>query len=57
MVFPMSTLTEIESAVETLSLPEQEELLKHLAGKLAVRSGNTSTWPVLPPRMTRYNSR
>jgi putative addiction module component (TIGR02574 family) len=32
----MSTLAEIESAVESLSLAEQEKLLSHLAVKLGV---------------------
>ncbi len=30
----MSTLTEIEAAVETLSLKQQRKLLEHLAAKL-----------------------
>jgi hypothetical protein len=33
----MSTLTEIEAAVDRLSHPEQEILLEHLARKLGVR--------------------
>jgi hypothetical protein len=33
----MSTLTEIEAAVDRLSYPEQEILLEHVARKLGVR--------------------
>ena len=33
----MSTLTEIEAAVDRLPYPEQEILLEHLARKLGVR--------------------
>lgn len=39
----MSTLAEIESAVETLPLAEQEELLNRLMVKL---SGSTTDFPV-----------
>ena len=42
----MSTLTEIESAVETLPRPEQETLLRHLTHRLlapAERSGAGDT--------------
>lgn len=35
----MSTLTEIESAVEMLPRPEQETLLRHLAHKLSTPTG------------------
>jgi hypothetical protein len=34
----MSTLTEIEAAVDRLSHPEQEILLEHLTRKLGMRS-------------------
>jgi len=40
----MSTLAEIESAVDTLPLPEQEELLKRLAVKLG--ASGTEEFPV-----------
>jgi hypothetical protein len=57
--FPhMSTLTEIEAAVDRLSHPEQEILLEHLARKLGMRPPLTDeSWtqrerwletPVLP---------
>ena len=36
----MSTLAEIESAVEALPVAEQEKLLSHLAVKLGIRTKN-----------------
>ena len=44
---PMSTLAEIEEAVETLPRPEQEVLLRHLSSKL--RGPPAAGWPVPPP--------
>jgi hypothetical protein len=38
----MSTLTEIESAVDQLSREQQEVLLKHLSDKLSSRKGMSS---------------
>ena len=43
----MSTLTEIESAVDTLPRPDQEVLLRHLTAKL--RQTPRTGWPVPPP--------
>ena len=40
----MSTLPEIESAVENLTVSEQEELLDHLALKLGIK--HTDEFPV-----------
>ena len=43
----MSTLSEIENAVESLPREEQEELMRHLSAKL--RPQRLSVWPVPPP--------
>lgn len=51
----MSTLTEIEEAVETLPRPEQEVLLAHLSAKLRTAPG--AGWPVPPPDVSREEIR
>ena len=43
----MSTLAEIEEAIESLPTPQQEELLRHLSSKLRPRPAGG--WPVPPP--------
>jgi hypothetical protein len=49
-LFPgMSTLTEIEAAVETLPRREQEALLHHLSAKLRQPGSAVAQWPVPPP--------
>jgi hypothetical protein len=45
----MSTLTEIESAVETLPRREQETLLSRLSAKLRKPGIALAHWPVPPP--------
>ena len=47
----MSTLTEIEEAVETLPRPEQEVLLRRLSARL--RTASAPGWPVPPPDVPR----
>jgi len=44
----MSTLAEIESAVEALPLPQQEELFQHLAERLNSRVGTKRRLPLVP---------
>ena len=39
----MSTLAEIESAVDALSRPEQETLLQHLARRLSIGTPGSAT--------------
>jgi len=51
----MSTLAEIEQAVEALPRPEQEVFLRHLSAKLRPRS--VSGWPVTPPDVPREEIR
>ena len=58
----MSTLTEIESAVEALPRREQETLLRHLAVKLRAPAKVAATalrkrWPVAPPKVSKAESR
>jgi hypothetical protein len=48
----MTTLSEIEAAVETLPRQEQEVLLSHLSTKLRRRDSASSGWPVPPPNVT-----
>ena len=45
----MSTLTEIEAAVEALPAPQQEELLRHLAERLGKRQKPERSLPLVPP--------
>lgn len=45
----MSTLAEIEQALETLPRPEQEVLLRHLSERL--RAVPVRQWPVPPPNV------
>ena len=57
----MSTLTEIESAVEALPRREQETLLRHLSVMLRapVKAANTALrkrWPVPPPKVSKAES-
>ena len=57
----MSTLTEIENAVATLSRREQQILLQHLSAKLQVRAvaagtGRRRRWPVPPPKVSKTES-
>jgi len=57
----MSTLTEIENAVATLSRREQQTLLQHLSPKLQVRTvasgmGRRKRWPVPPPKVSKTES-
>lgn len=47
----VSTLAEIEQAVETLPRPEQEVLLRHLTERL--RAAPAGQWPVPPPNVPR----
>jgi hypothetical protein len=62
-LFPgMSTLQEIEAAVEALPPAERKALLRHLTAK--VRSpvrravgGKASRWPVAPPKVSKAESR
>ena len=60
----MSTLAEIEDTVAALSRREQEVLLRRLAAKLQSRSrsqgageSEKKTWPVLPPKVSKSESR
>jgi hypothetical protein len=57
----MSTLTEIENAVATLSRREQQTLLQHLSAKLQVRAVaagmvRRKRWPVPPPKVSKTES-
>ena len=57
----MSTLTEIENAVATLSRCEQQTLLQHLSAKLRMRAAPASAerrkrWPVPPPKISKTES-
>jgi len=57
----MSTLTEIENAVATLSQREQQKLLRHLTAKLHGRAGTAGVgrrkrWPVPPPKISKTES-
>ena len=47
----MSTLAEIEEAVEALPLPEQEVLLRHLSAR--IRRAPLRSMPVPPPEVPR----
>lgn len=48
--FPaMSTLAEIESAVDALPPPQQEQLLRHLTERLRERVEPGCRLPVVPP--------
>jgi transcriptional regulator with AAA-type ATPase domain len=44
----MSTLAEIEIAVDALPPPQQEELLRHLAERLGKRGEPKSRLPLVP---------
>jgi hypothetical protein len=55
MLVGMSTLTEIEVAVDALPRPEQEILLHRLSEKL--RPVARGTWPVPPPDVPREEIR
>jgi hypothetical protein len=44
----VSTLAEIESAVDALPLPQQEELFRHLAERLKVRPQAKRRLPLVP---------
>ncbi len=57
----MSTITEIENAVDALSQREQQTLLQHLTVKLhgragAVSAGRRKRWPVQPPKVSKVES-
>ena len=57
----MSTLSEIENAVDALSQREQKKLLQHLSAKLQVRAvaadtGRRKRWPVPPPKVSKTES-
>ena len=44
----MSTLTEIETAVDALPSPQQEELFRHLAERLKTRGEPKRRLPLVP---------
>ena len=44
----MSTLAEIEYAVDALPLPQQKERFQHLAERLNARDGAKSRLPLVP---------
>ena len=44
----MSTLAEIETAVDALPSPQQEELLRHLADRLRKRGEPKRRLPLVP---------
>ena len=44
----ISTLAEIETAVDALPSPEQEELYRHLAERLGKRGGPKRRLPLVP---------
>jgi hypothetical protein len=44
----MSTLAEIETAVDALPSPEQEELFRHLAARLGKRGEPKRRLPLVP---------
>ena len=44
----MSTLTEIEAAVESLPVPQQEALFRHLAERLRKRPEPKRLLPLVP---------
>ena len=57
----MSTITEIENAVDALSQREQQTLLQHLTVKLRGRTsapsaGRRKRWPVQPPKVSKVES-
>lgn len=57
----MSTLTEIETAVEALPRREQQTLLRRLSLKLRVaarpaKAGPRKRWPVPPPKVSKAES-
>ncbi len=57
----MSTLSEIENAVDALSQREQKKLLQHLSAKLRVQAGTAiasrrKRWPVPPPKTSKTES-
>jgi len=57
----MSTLTEIEEAVATLSHRDQRRLVQHLSLKLrvppaAASTGRRKRWPVPPPTVSKMES-
>ena len=44
----MSTIAEIEAAVDALPSPQQEELLRHLAERLRERQKSKRALPLVP---------
>ncbi len=57
----MSTLTEIEEAVEALPRREQETLLRHLSVRLRAPAKHPNAalrkrWPVPPPKVSKAES-
>jgi hypothetical protein len=44
----MTTLAEIESAVDALPSPQQEKLFRHLAERLGRQSGTAPQLPLIP---------
>ena len=57
----MSTLTEIEEAVEALPRREQETLLRHLSVRLRapakpLNKAMRKRWPVPPPKVSKAES-
>jgi hypothetical protein len=60
-VAEMSTLAEIEQAVEALPRKQQQTLLRHLAVKLrlpvpAANATMRNCWPVPPPKVSKAES-
>jgi len=58
----MSTLAEIEQAIEKLPVRKQRELLRHLNSRLGAVGVSASgaegkRWPVPPPKVSRTESR
>jgi hypothetical protein len=57
----MSTLAEIENAVDALPQREQQKLLRHLSAKLNAQTAATTSsrrkqWPVTPPKVSKTES-
>jgi hypothetical protein len=45
----MSSIAEIEAAVDALPPPQQQELLRHLAERLGKPQTLERRWPLVPP--------
>ena len=48
----MTTLSEIEAAMETLPRQQQQVLLSHLSTKLRQTGASLTGWPVAPPNVS-----